>query len=44
VGEGSDVDVNGLFMTQFNSSGAPTRIQVSGSAQIEVLAAGSAPA
>jgi hypothetical protein len=44
LGEGSDVDVNGLFMTQFNTSGAPTRIQVSGSAQIEVLAAGSAPA
>lgn len=42
TGAGQDVPVNGLFITQFDPSTGPTRIQISGSAQIEVLAAGSA--
>ncbi len=39
-GEGSDVLVNGLTLMQFDPSSPPERIQISGSAQIEVLAAG----
>lgn len=44
LGEGEDINVNGLYLSQFSSSAAPERIQVSGSAQIEVLVAGTAPA
>lgn len=43
IGGGVDQDVNGLLVQQFPSSAAPTRIQISGSAQVEVLAAGTAP-
>lgn len=39
-GEGADVPVNGLLLMQFNQQDAPERIQVSGTAQIEVLVAG----
>jgi hypothetical protein len=42
TGEGEDVNVSGLLLTQFDPSQAPERIQVSGSALIEVLAAGAA--
>lgn len=43
TGGGSDMVVNGLALIQFNSTDAPTRIQVKGTGQIEVLAAGTAP-
>ncbi len=43
VGAGEDLRVNGLALLQFDASDAPERIQISGSAQVEVLAAGSAP-
>lgn len=40
-GAGQDVDVYGLFLNEWGKSGAaPERIQISGSAQITVLAAG----
>lgn len=40
AGAGADVLVNGLTLMQFDPSSPPERIQISGSAQIEVLAAG----
>lgn len=39
-GEGNDLTVNGLALMQFDPSSPPERIQISGSANIEVLAAG----
>jgi hypothetical protein len=42
AGSGSDVRINGLFLAQFDEQAAPTRIQISGQGQVEVLAAGSA--
>lgn len=42
VGAGSDVDVNGAFLAQFDSSAAPARVQISGNGRVEVLAAGMA--
>jgi hypothetical protein len=44
VGSGSDLDVNGLQVLTFEGSTAPTRIQISGQGQIEVLAAGTSVA
>jgi hypothetical protein len=41
-GAGEDVRVNGTALLQFDASNPPSRIQVSGSAQIEVLSAGAA--
>lgn len=42
VGAGSDVDVYGLFLNEWGQgSGAPERIQISGQAQITLMAAGS---
>lgn len=38
-GAGADLDVWGSFLVQFGNSG-PSRIQVSGAAQLEILAAG----
>ncbi len=41
-GAGQDVDVYGLFLNEWGKSGAaPERIQISGSAQVSILAAGS---
>lgn len=40
VGGGVDTYINGVYMVQFDKSNAPSLIQVSGSAGIEVLAAG----
>lgn len=42
VGEGSDVDVYGLFVGEFGrgQATAPERVQVSGSGRVEVFAAG----
>ncbi len=40
VGEGADLNVNGTALVQFDQTNAPTRIQISGTAQIEVLVAG----
>lgn len=42
AGSGEDVRISGTFMAQFDTANAPSRIQVSGSAQIEVLSAGTA--
>jgi hypothetical protein len=39
AGSGADLDVWGAFLVQFGQTG-PSRIQVSGSAKIEILAAG----
>lgn len=41
-GKGKDLAVRGLALVQFDPSDAPARVQISGSAQIEVLAAGEA--
>lgn len=41
-GAGSDLSVNGLALLQFDEASAPTRIQISGSGMVEVLAAGAA--
>ncbi len=38
-GSGADVDVWGAFLVQFGQTG-PSRIQISGNAKIEILAAG----
>lgn len=43
-GEGEDQDVSGLLLQQFPNNDMPTRIQISGNAQVEVLAAGTAAA
>lgn len=42
AGAGEDVDVNGLFLTEFgrSGSGAPLRVQISGVGNVEVFAAG----
>lgn len=40
VGSGADVDSQGLFVNQFDQSTAPSRVQISGNVQVEVLAAG----
>lgn len=42
-GSGDDLAVSGLFLSQFNSTTAPTRIQIMGTAQVEILLAGAAP-
>jgi hypothetical protein len=42
VGAGTDLDVNGLCLLQFEEQTAPTRIQVSGVGWVEFLAAGAA--
>jgi hypothetical protein len=42
VGAGADVDSQGLFLNQFESSSAPARVQISGNVSIEVFAAGMA--
>lgn len=42
-GSGDDLAVNGLFLSQFNPTSAPTRIQIMGIAQVEILLAGAAP-
>jgi hypothetical protein len=42
-GGGKDQRVSGLLLQQFDPSVPPARIQISGTAQIEVLAAGTAP-
>jgi len=40
VGAGADLNINGTALVQFDQTDAPTRIQISGTAQIEVLVAG----
>lgn len=40
VGAGEDVDFNGMFLAEFGSVGAPSRVQISGQGTIEVFAAG----
>ncbi len=42
VGAGADMNVDGLQVFSFDASNAPTRIQISGQGQIQVLAAGTA--
>ncbi len=42
TGAGEDVDFNGIFLVEFGSVGAPTRVQISGQGTIEVFAAGTA--
>jgi len=39
-GAGSDLDVWGALLVQFGTANAPSRIQISGSASVEILAAG----
>jgi hypothetical protein len=43
VGSGDDTAISGLYLVQFDPTSAPTRIQVKGNGNIEVLAAGNAP-
>jgi hypothetical protein len=40
VGGGADVRINGTLLIEFDQSAAPTRVQVSGTADLTVLAAG----
>lgn len=44
VGDGEDVDVTGVFLAEFGrgSTTAPRRVQISGIARVEILAAGEA--
>ena len=40
AGAGEDVDVQGLFLSEFGRNAAPTRVQISGVGNVEVFAAG----
>lgn len=42
VGGGEDTRINGLFLVQFDKGAAPSRVQVSGSGTLELVAAGRA--
>jgi hypothetical protein len=48
TGDGEDVPVDGIFLAEFGREGGtpavPTRVQISGQANVTVLAAGTAPA
>jgi hypothetical protein len=43
VGGGDDTVISGLYLVQYDSTNAPTRIQVKGTGNLEVLVAGNAP-
>ena len=45
VGAGEDIDVQGIYLTEFGrgNPGAPSRVQISGSGNVTVLAAGTNP-